>query len=170
MTAKKKVVPRASRKPAKRHKPTKQASKPAPKKARKPAPRKATSRTQRWAAHAWTDVKVTLGGVPTWVIFFDWKTLAQRDGSWADDFHEYLVGDHADAIESGAWTPIGAVGLSRASRAESFAELNNRGFLAIVNRGGAHPARSVIWADGRRFGGGVTHVADDALQLTVQRA
>ena len=81
-----------------------------------------------------------------------------------------IVGDHDETVENEDWTPIGVVGLGRASRIESFAELSNRGFLAIVNEPGDHPAGTVVWADGRRFGGAVTVIAASTAKLVFERA
>jgi hypothetical protein len=117
-------------------------------------------------AHAWRDVSVSIDGELHKVIFFDWEALsdAKRDPSptakyhpnrnpfaWVEQFDEYVVGHWCDPVDEGAWEPIAVVGLGHASTTESFAEMNNRGFLAVVRDGGSFPAGTVLWLDGPRY-------------------
>jgi hypothetical protein len=116
--------------------------------------------------HAWRDVSVELDGDVQKVIFFDWQALsdAKRDPSptakhhpnrnpfvWVEQFDEYIVGHWLDPVGEGDWEPIAVVGLGHASTTESFAEMNNRGFLAVVKGGGSYPEGTVLWLDGPRY-------------------
>lgn len=139
------------------------AKKPAPPKKAAAAPPGAPSPVK---VHAWRDVSVELDGDVQKVIFFDWQALsdAKRDPSptakhhpnrnpfvWVEQFDEYIVGHWLDPVGEGDWEPIAVVGLGHASTTESFAEMNNRGFLAVVKGGGSYPEGTVLWLDGPRY-------------------
>jgi hypothetical protein len=135
-------------------------------------------------AHAWKDVSVALGDDVHKVIFFDWETLKNptRDPSptakyqpdrnpntWFEDFEEYILGNWPDPVAEGDWEPIAVVGLGHASTTESFAEMNNRGFLAVVREGGSFPEGTVLWLDGPRYHKDEPFIAAphvDALKIT----
>ena len=109
---------------------------------------------------------MTLDGNAYKVIFFDWEALndATRDPSptaryqpdrnpfvWVEEFEEHVLGNWSDPVHEGDWEPIAVVGIGHASSAETFAEANNRGFLAVVRKGGSFPASTVLWLDGPRY-------------------
>ena len=165
VAAKKKAAPPKKKVVAKKIAPPKEkvvAKKPAPPK-KSAAPPGAPSAVK---AHAWKDVSVELDGDVHKVIFFDWQALsdAKRDPSptarhhpnrnpfvWVEQFDEYVVGHWLDPVGEGDWEPIAVVGLGHASTTESFAEMNNRGFLAVVKGGGSFPEGTVLWLDGPRY-------------------
>lgn len=102
------------------------------------------------------DVIFSIKGETLDVVAFDWPKLT--DDQMAD-FMEYQAGQYSDAIESEEIVPIAVVGIGVASTLESFAEMNNRGFLA-VSRDFKFPKGSLLWIDGPRFGGKISKLAD----------
>lgn len=84
-------------------------------------------------------------------VFFDWYDLLARDEAtiakgkalpedqrdaffgqatlWGSDFEAYFSGEKDELIEAGTWLPLAVLGMS--ANLESFAELNNDGFLAL---------------------------------------
>jgi hypothetical protein len=107
------------------------------------------------AKHAWKARTVEVDGTEFDAVFFDWYELQARDAEtfkkaealpeakrdeflshstlWEADFGEYFAGEAMDAIEGGMFIPIAVLGMSASM--ESFAEMNNDGFLALVLEG-----------------------------------
>jgi len=106
---------------------------------------------------AWKPAKVEVEGVEYDTTFFDWYELEAKDDAivaqgkalsedqqedffgharfWTTDFEEYFSGDKHDEITEGRWLPLAVLGLG--VNPDSFAEMNNDGFLALVVEGGA---------------------------------
>lgn len=103
------------------------------------------------AEHAWKARAVEIDGVEYDAVFFDWYDLLARDEAtiakgkalpedqqqaffgqatlWGGDFEAYFSGEKDELIEAGRWLPLAVLGMS--ANLESFAELENDGFLAL---------------------------------------
>jgi len=79
------------------------------------------------ARRAWQPAIVEVDGEDTDVCFFDWFAL---DDQQRTDFTTYFAADRTDAIAAGTWLPIAVLGIGSAPA--SFAEADNRGFLALL--------------------------------------
>ncbi|MFT3700134.1 MAG: hypothetical protein QM831_43715 [Kofleriaceae bacterium] len=101
--------------------------------------------------HAWKARTIEVDGVEYDAIFFDWYDLEAQDEAviakgkalpedqrddyfshaslWTGDFEEYFSGDKDEQVEAGLWLPLAVLGMAEGM--ESFAEMNNDGFLAL---------------------------------------
>jgi len=139
------------------------------------------------AKYAWKRATVELGGETRDACFFDWFAVSANDDAeiakgkalpeaerdrffnhvhlWTADFDQYFAGiDGGELVERGEWLPFAVLGLGNPATLESFAEMSNDGFLALVTEGEHKGA--VIWY----YDDETTVVADSLDELTVELA
>ncbi|MBL8025518.1 MAG: hypothetical protein JNL74_03860 [Fibrobacteres bacterium] len=91
--------------------------------------------------HQWSDTTVETEEGDISAVFFDWKKLPAEDK--ADLFEYFTNEDTQKKIEKGEWLPIAVLDMYYGM--DSFAEMNNKGILVVVQKDSEYKPGTVLW-------------------------